>query len=65
MLNLSLKESRLIAKNRNIKGCKSMSKDELLNIIHNKQRNRKNLFKPKREEIKKVFIIEQEKVCLN
>ena len=33
MLNLSLKELKLIAKNRGIEGYKSTSKDELLSII--------------------------------
>ena len=31
MQNLSLKELRVISKNRNINGYKSMSKDELIN----------------------------------
>ena len=35
MENLSLKESRLIAKNRNISGYKSMPKNKLLRIISN------------------------------
>ena len=35
MKNLSLKELRLIAKNRNINGYKSMPEDELLRIINN------------------------------
>ena len=33
MLNLSLEELRLIAKNKNINGYKSMPKDKLLIII--------------------------------
>ena len=33
MLNLSLEELRLIAKNKNISGYKSMPKDKLLIII--------------------------------
>ena len=52
MLNLSLKELRLIAKNRNINGYESMSKDKLLRIINNK-RDRKSVFKLKKEEAKK------------
>ena len=44
MLNLSLKEWRLIAKNRNINGYKSMATDKLLEIINNKK-DRKSLFK--------------------
>ena len=35
MQNLSLKELRLIAKNRNINGCQSMPKNKLLRIINN------------------------------
>ena len=34
MLNSSLKESKLIAKNKGIKGYKSMSKDKLLSILN-------------------------------
>ena len=49
MENLSLKESRLIAKNRNISSYKSMPKDKLLGIINNNNNNtkgdRKSLFK--------------------
>ena len=44
MLNLSLKEWRLIAKNRNINSYKSMATDKLLEIINNKK-DRKSLFK--------------------
>ena len=44
MLNLPLKELRLITKNRNISGCKSMPTDELLGIINNNKRGRKDLF---------------------
>ena len=39
MLNLSLKELRLIAKNRNINGYKRMPKDKLLRIIINNNNN--------------------------
>ena len=53
MLNLSLKELRLIARNRNINGYKSMPKDKLLRIINNNKRGRKSLFKLKKEENKK------------
>ena len=57
MLNLSLKELRLIAKNRNINGYKSMAKDKLLRILNsnsnNNKRDRKSLFKSKKEETKK------------
>ena len=34
MLNLSLKELKLIAKNRRINGHKSVSKDKLLSMIN-------------------------------
>ena len=34
MLNLSLKELRLVAKNRGVKGYKSMSKSTSLNILN-------------------------------
>ena len=53
MLNLSLKELKLVAKNRNINGYKSMPKYKLLRIINNNKRHRKNLFKSKKEETKK------------
>ena len=39
MENLSLKELRLIAKNRNISGYKCMPKDKLLAIIDNNNNN--------------------------
>lgn len=41
MLDLSLKELRPIAKNRDIKGYKSMSKDKLLTIFNTKTNKRK------------------------
>ena len=44
MLNLSLKELRLIAKNRNINGYKSMPKDKLLGIINNNNKRQKESF---------------------
>ena len=50
MQNLSRKELRLIAKNRNICGYKSMSKDELLRILNNNERGRKSLFKSKKRK---------------
>ena len=58
MLNLSLKQLRLIAKNRNINDYKSMLKDKLLRVINNNnnnnnKRDRKSLFKSKKEETKK------------
>ena len=58
MLNLSLKELRLIAKNRNINSYKNMPKDKLLRIINtnNNKRDRKSLFKSKMKKPKKLFI---------
>ena len=56
MLNLSLKELRLIAKNISINGYESMSKDKLLGEINNNKRDRKSLFKSKKEETKKSFL---------
>ena len=57
MLNLSKSELRLIATKRGVSGHKSMSKDELINAINTSKptkNNKKNIFKPKREEIKRV-----------
>ena len=53
ILNLSLREIRSIAKNRNIKGYKSMPKDKLLRIINNNKGDGKSPFKLKKEEIKR------------
>ena len=54
-----LRELKLIAKNRGIKGYKSISKDELLSIFNtskpiknDRKGDKKNTFKSKREEIK-------------
>ena len=55
MLNLSLKELRLIAKNRNTNVYKSIPKDKLLRIINNNKRDRKSLFKSKIEEVRKIL----------
>ena len=44
MQNLSQKELRLIANNRNISGYKSMSKDKLLRIINNNERETERVF---------------------
>ena len=41
MENLSLKELRIMAKNRNISGYKSIPKDKLLGIINNNNNNNK------------------------
>ena len=53
MLNLSLRELRLIAKNRNINGYESMPKNKLLRINNNKKGDRKNDLKSKKEETRK------------
>ena len=45
MLNLSIKNLRLIAKDRNINYPESMRKDKLLRIISNDKRDKKSLFK--------------------
>ena len=60
MQNLSQKELRLIAKNRNICGYKSILKDKLLRIINNNERDRVFLNQQKKKPIK-VFISQQEK----
>ena len=80
MQNLSQKELRLIAKNRNISGYKSMSEDKLLRIMNNNERDRKSLFKSakglykpirnstfklKREKIKKSLYRPVKKIFLN
>ena len=55
MLNLPLKEFILVAKNRNINGYKSMPKDKLLRIINDIKRDRRSLFKSKKEDTKKIL----------
>ena len=67
MLNLSLKELRLVAKNRNISGYKSLRKDKLSRIINNNKGDIKNLliYIYKKKETKKVFIRQQERIFLN
>ena len=52
MLNLSLRELKLIAENRDIKGYERMSEDELLSALKESERN---FDKTKIEEIKKKF----------
>ena len=52
MLNLSLKELRLIARNRNISCYKSMPRYKLLRIINNKG-DRKSLLKCKKRRNQK------------
>ena len=56
MLNLTLKELRLIAKNRNINDYESMPKDK---------RDKKSLFNSKKRKPTKVFISQQETLFLN
>ena len=65
MLNLSLKELSLIAKDRSINGNWSMPKDKLLRIINNKKGDRKSLLKSEKEETKKVFNGQQKVAFLN
>ena len=52
MLNLSLKELKVIAKMRGIKGYKGMSEGELLNALNLSE---KKIFKARIEKIKKEF----------
>ena len=51
MLNLSLKELKLIAKNRDIKGYESMPEDELLTVFTESEMN---FDKKNRRDHKKV-----------
>ena len=52
MLNLSLRELKLIAENRDIKGYESIYEDELLSAL---KENKRNFDKTGREEIQKKF----------
>ena len=64
MLNLSKSELRSIAKKRSASGYKNMSKDELIdaiNISKIAKNNKKNIFKRKREEIKKKITFKQKR----
>ena len=54
MLYLSLKELKLIAKNRDIKSYKSMSKDKLLSMLNAPEPVKEN--KPIKDIIKKINI---------
>ena len=45
VLNLSLKKSKLTAKNRNANGYNSMPKDKLLKIIKDNNEHKESLFK--------------------
>ena len=53
ILNLSLNELKLVAKNRNINDYKSRLKDKLLKTTDNNKRDRESLFKSKKEETTK------------
>ena len=62
MLNLLLKQLKIIARNKRIYGYKSMSKYELWSIINtskpiknNRKEDRENLLKSKREKIRIIF----------
>ena len=62
MENLSQKEMRYMAKNRNISGYKGMPKDKLLRMINNTSSNNNSSNNNKRDrnslfKSKKVFII--------
>ena len=66
MLHLLKSELRLIAK-KSISGYKSMSKNELINAINTSEplkNNRKNIFKSKRKEIKKILMKPSKKKIL-
>ena len=52
-LNLSLKEFRLIAKNRSINVYEGMPKDKLLRINNNKKGDKKRVFNLKKKKQKK------------
>ena len=52
MLNLSLRELKLISENRDIKGYESMSEDELLSVLKEDERK---FDKKLLEEIRKKF----------
>ena len=45
IMNLSIKNLRLIAKDRNINDPESMRKDKFLRLISNDKRDKKSLFK--------------------
>ena len=61
MLNLSRKELKVIAKMRGIKGCKSMSEDELLSVfnllksVKKGKKTKTNFSKARIEKIRKEF----------
>ena len=51
ILNLSLKELKLIAKNRGVKDYKRMSRDELLRILNASKPIKKNYFQLKKNSL--------------
>ena len=60
MLKLSTKELKAIAKITGIKGCKSMSEDELLSTLNSskpvkKCKNKKTIYKSRIKKIRKEF----------
>ena len=55
MIYLSLKESRQVAKNRGIKGYKSISKDKLLILLNTPEPIKDN--KPIKEIEKKILML--------
>ena len=59
MLNLSLQELRLIARNINTNGYQSMPTDKLLRIANNKKGDRKSLFISKERRNQKKVVISQ------
>ena len=59
MLNLSLQQLRLIAKNINTNGYQGMPKDKLLRIANNKKGDRKSLFISKERRNQKKVVISQ------
>ena len=64
MLNLSKSALIFIAKKRSVSVYKNMSKDELIdaiNISEPAKNNKKNIFKPKKEEIKKKNTFKQKR----
>ena len=64
MLNLSKSELMLIVRKRGVKSYKNMAKDELIdaiNLLKPAKDNKKNIFKPKREEIKKKNTFKQKR----
>ena len=65
MLNLSLKELRLIAKNRNIKCYEIMPKDKLLKQLLIIRETKRVFLNQKKKKPKKVFTSQQEIVFLN